>query len=151
MNNLFKSLTVFILSVFVVSVSDAEVSAVNEAAIEQAAVIKDSMNVYARMSARGRVVKHLQKGDMVTVEFEINNADGAWCGIKRKNQTKLLGYVKCEFLDRKAAQKNTWKLVSAVTVHKGSSPEPDDARTQNARSQKRPYSDITAILYMTTW
>lgn len=151
MNNMLKSLIVFFISVFFISASAAEASALNDAAIERAAVIKESVNVYARMSSRGRAVQHLQKGDMVTVEFEINNADGSWCGIKRKNQTKLLGYVKCKFLDRKAAQKNTWKLVNTVTVHKESSPEPDHAKTRNARSRKRSYSDITAILYMTTW
>jgi hypothetical protein len=68
----------------------------------QATVKSDSTPVYSRTSARAPVVKTFQKGDRVTISFEMLNAEGAWCGIAGEpgQKTNLVGYMPCEHLER---------------------------------------------------
>jgi hypothetical protein len=84
-----------------------EVSA--EEAGGRATVISDSLTVFLRMSPASEIVKKLKKGDVVTVEYEIEGAGGAWCGIKEEGQTMISGYVRCQYLELQVLQKKSWE------------------------------------------
>jgi hypothetical protein len=72
----------------------------------------ESLAVYSRMSADSEVIKHLNKGDIVTVELEMERAERAWCAISEEGE--ITGYVQCEYL--KQEKKNLWESVgSSVT------------------------------------
>ncbi len=66
----------------------------------RAAVKTETLTVYSQMSTASRVVKSLKKGDAVTVDFEIQGAGQAWCGVIEAGQTKRLGYAPCKDLER---------------------------------------------------
>ncbi len=61
--------------------------------VERAFVKNDSLAVHSRMSDSSVVVKHLKKGDVITVEFTVTGEGGEWCGIKEQSQTDLFGYA----------------------------------------------------------
>ena len=67
---------------------------------ENATVKSATLSVYSRMSNASNVVKNLNQGDRVIIEFEIEDAEGTWCGIREEGQTKISGYVQCEYLER---------------------------------------------------
>jgi hypothetical protein len=75
----------------------------------RATVISDSLPVFSPASSTREIVKNLKKGDVVTVEYEIERADGSWCGIKEEGETTVLGYVECKYLERRLGQKNSWE------------------------------------------
>ncbi len=117
---------------------------------ERAIVKNDSLAVHSRMSDDSGVVKKLKKGDAVTVEFEVGGGEEEWCGIREEAQTALLGYVRCSSLERDSAQKAKWKNIGTkvISVQKHSRKE---KAISSPEKKLRPYSDVTAILYMTTW
>jgi len=90
-----------------------ESKAQNEVGAEEAGgratVISDSLTVFLRMSLASEIVKKLKKGDVVTVEYEIEGAGGAWCGIKEEGQTMISGYVQCQYLELQVLQKKSWE------------------------------------------
>jgi uncharacterized protein YgiM (DUF1202 family) len=63
-----------------------------------ATVVSDTLAVHSRMSEDSTVVKHLKKGDTVTVEVEMEKAEWAWCAISEGGE--ITGYVRCEALKR---------------------------------------------------
>jgi tetratricopeptide (TPR) repeat protein len=69
------------------------------------AVIKDdAVSVYSEPKTKSKVVKSLMKGDVVVVEFEIDRADEAWCGITEKGENAMRGYIQCRYLEREKGQ-----------------------------------------------
>lgn len=118
---------------------------------EQSAIKSDSVPVHSQMSSRSRVVQNLQKGDVVVVEIKVSSQEGDWCGIRKEGQKKLLGYVKCSELEREISRKESWKLIKSVTVKDNRTEKSAGQEAVQPAAKKRPYSDITAILYMTTW
>jgi hypothetical protein len=68
-----------------------------------AKVKTETLSVYSKMSKMSPVVKKLNQGDIVTIEFEIENADGEWCGIREGGQITASGYVLCEYLEREGS------------------------------------------------
>jgi hypothetical protein len=69
-----------------------------------AKVESETLSVYSKMSKMSPVVKKLNQGDIVTIEFEIENSEGAWCSIREEGQITVSGYVQCEYLERKGKQ-----------------------------------------------
>ncbi len=63
----------------------------------RAAVKRDGVPVYAQMTTSSDVVKTLQRGAMVMVEFSMTGAQGAWCHVTINGTT---GYMRCEELER---------------------------------------------------
>lgn len=79
-------------------------------------VLSDSLTVFSRTSSDSTIVKNLKKGDVVTIEYEIEGADGAWCGIMEEGQATISGYVQCQDLERQSLPKKSWeKLDSSFT------------------------------------
>jgi hypothetical protein len=79
-------------------------------------VTSDKLAVYSRMSAESEVLRHLKKGDVVTVEFEMERAERAWCAISKEGQ--ITGYVECENLKRE--KRKIWESTGSSVVGKGS-------------------------------
>jgi predicted nuclease with RNAse H fold len=53
------------------------------------AIVKtDSLTVYSRMSTESSIVKTLNKGDVIAIEFEIEGPEGAWCSITRRRSDR---------------------------------------------------------------
>src|SRR4030067_2456208 len=73
----------------------------------QATLKSDSLTVFSRTSSTSEMVKTLRKGDVVTVEFELEGTEGAWCGIIEERQTSISGYVQCQYLERHTQQKKS--------------------------------------------
>lgn len=63
----------------------------------RATVKRHAVPVYAQMTTSGEVVKSLQRGTVVTVDFALSGAEGAWCHVTVGART---GYVRCEELER---------------------------------------------------
>jgi hypothetical protein len=91
------------------------------------------------------VVKSLSNGDAVTVGIEIETSNGAWCGITEQGMSSISGYVPCDSLNQQKTPPVAWKSIGSKSVMNPSRPQA--SRTVSIR----PYSNITAILYMTTW
>lgn len=122
---------------------------INEERIGRATVTIDSVAVYSQMSSRSKTVKHLKKDDVVTIEFELSGDEVDWCAIKEDEEATLLGYVMCQYIERDNPSKESWTLIRSVTTKDNK--KPPSQKTEETSSSKRPYSDISAILYMTTW
>jgi hypothetical protein len=86
--------------------------------------LKRAVNVHVTMSREADVVGHLDKGTKVVVESETENAEGGWCAIREPQAPKAMGYVLCRYVARE-----------------GGTLEED----------KRPYSEVRVVLYMTEW
>jgi hypothetical protein len=69
-----------------------------------AKVKSETLSVYSKMSKMSPELKKLNQGDIVTIEFEIENSEGAWCGIREEGQITVSGYVQCEYLEREGKQ-----------------------------------------------
>jgi hypothetical protein len=112
-------------------------------------VKSESLIVHSEMSEKSEIVEQLKKGEVVIVELEIAG-DTEWCGIRQKGQKMLLGYVPCHYLERLEISKPEGKSAGTESVSKAKplrSEKPNSIREK----RNRPYSDITVILYMTSW
>jgi hypothetical protein len=94
-----------------ITLNVSHVKAEIEAPDGRVAVKADSATVFARMSENSEAVKTLKKGDLITVEFEIEGADGAWCGIVEEGRTTITGYIQCKYLEQRELQKMRWRPV----------------------------------------
>lgn len=111
------------------------------------AVVKDgSVQLHLNPSARSKVLKSLNKGAAVTVGIELKTSGGAWCGITEQGMSSISGYVPCDSIEQRKTTPEAWKSIGPKSAANAS-------RTPAGRnvSITRPYSDITALLYMTTW
>jgi uncharacterized protein YraI len=116
---------------------------------EGEAVVKANVaEVYSGPSASSEVMRSLKKGTLVSVEIEMEGADGSWCGIAEQGQS-ITGYVLCRQLERKTSRV-TWKSLGRKSTGRVASPA-EEGKTTATEKPKRPYSDITVLLYMTTW
>ena len=113
--------------------------------VTQATVNSESLTVFSRASSKSEIVKTLRKGDVVNVEFELEGTDGSWCGIIEEGQTSISGYVQCQYLNRQPQQKKSWTSLNSSGDRERNSGKPSPS------AKLRPYSDITVILYMTSW
>ncbi len=112
------------------------------------AVVRDGpLQVHSEPSAQSKVVRSLGKGTTVTVEIEMATDDGSWCGITEQGKSSLSGYVPCDTLERRKKAPVVWKSIGS----KGAAGPPGAQSLSVPEKSKRPYSDISAILYMTTW
>lgn len=92
-----------------------------------ATVKKDNVEVHSSMSLKSEVVKVLQKGTKLIVVSETDNPEGGWCSIREPQASQEMGYVLCRYLAEEGG-----------TVEGG-------------EEDKRPYSDVRVLLYMTEW
>jgi predicted Zn-dependent protease len=72
----------------------------DSAAATNATVMSESLPVYSRMSTSSTVVTSLKKGDKVTVTIEIKGTDLAWCSVRGVGESRAMGYVQCQGLER---------------------------------------------------
>ena len=117
----------------------------------RATVKSDSLTVFSRTSSRSEIVKTLRKGDVVTVEFELEGTEGAWCGIIEEGQTSISGYVQCQYLERQIQQKKSWTSLGSSGPKESNTGIPSRSGKPSPSAELRPYSDITVTLYMTSW
>jgi len=113
-----------------------------EEADGRAAVMSDSLPMFSVTSSPGEIVKNLKKGDVVTVEYEIERADGAWCGIKEEGQTMISGYVQCQYLELQVLQKKSWESLGPSVneesdTGKPSPPQPQEESPKPKASPKQ--------------
>ena len=111
------------------------------------AIVKDgTVQVHSDPSARSKVVKSLNKGAAVTVGIELKTSGGDWCGITEQGISSISGYVPCDSLDQPKTAPVAWKSSAPK-----SAANPSRTPASRSMSSPRPCSDITALLYMTTW
>jgi glutaredoxin 3 len=117
---------------------------------EPTATVHEEVPVRAGMGADSRVVGHLQKGDLVTIDIEMNGHDGHWCGVIRQGKTTPAGYVPCGSLDRQARTGRQWKHLRTQTR---AQPEPALASQDVPKPtrEKRPYADVKVLFYYAWW
>ena len=102
----------------------------------RATVECDSLVVYSQMSIRSRVVSHLKKGDVVTIDLEFIGAGGAWCSVAESGKRVRLGYVQSECLEREQTESVTvWQAQSPPAQTR---PETEPVQRTDTPSQKRP-------------
>jgi uncharacterized protein YgiM (DUF1202 family) len=106
----------FFLAICCIAAGSFVSKAESEGPAGGATVTSDSLAVYSRMSADSEVIKHLNKGDIVTVELEMERAERAWCAISEEG--KITGYVQCEYL--KQEKKNIWESAGSSVVRTAS-------------------------------
>jgi hypothetical protein len=142
-------LTVYLfLAICCILFSALESKAENEDA-GQAKVKSESLTVFSRTSSKSEIVKTLRRGDVVTVEFELEGTEGAWCGIIEEGQASISGYVQCQYLERQTEQKKSWTNLGSSGAKESNSGKYYQQGKAPPSSKLRPYSDITVTLYMT--
>ena len=114
----------FFIAVYCITLGVFESGSEAEEVAGRATVKSDSLVVFSRMSSKSEIVKELKKGDSVTVELELEGAEGAWCGIMREGEPTISGYVQCQYLERVELQKRVWQSFdetvsneTKVTIH----------------------------------
>jgi tetratricopeptide (TPR) repeat protein len=68
--------------------------------VPNATVKADTLAVYSGMRSSSAVLKSLNKGDQVILDFEIKSSTERWCGVRLLGQARMLGYVQCQGLER---------------------------------------------------
>jgi tetratricopeptide (TPR) repeat protein len=68
--------------------------------VPNATVKADTLAVYSGMRPSSAVLKSLNKGDQVILDFEIKSSTEKWCGVRLLGQARMLGYVQCQGLQR---------------------------------------------------
>jgi len=63
-----------------------------------ATVRSETATIYWRASTDSVVIKTLQQGEPVRVDFSISGAGGAWCSVVEPGRTESSGYVLCRHL-----------------------------------------------------
>jgi hypothetical protein len=66
---------------------------------DSARIKTDNVPLYYKMSLDSPIVKKLNRGVSVTIEFRIQDEEGQWCGIREEGQTGISGFVLCEYLE----------------------------------------------------
>jgi hypothetical protein len=101
----------FFIAFYFMALSVSEARPEAEDVAGRATVISDSLDVFSRTSSKSEVLKKLRKGDSVTVEFELEGTEGAWCGLLKEGGTTISGYAQCRYLERVEPQKRIWQNV----------------------------------------
>jgi hypothetical protein len=73
----------------------------------RATVDCDALVVYSQMTTQSKVVSHLTKGDIVTIDLEIISAGGTWCLVSEPGKRQRPGYAPSECLDREQTESIT--------------------------------------------
>jgi len=114
----------FFIAIYFITLGVSEARSEAEDVAGRATVKSDSLDVFSRTSSKSEVLKKLRKGDLVSVEFELEGAEGAWCSLVEKGETTISGYVQCRYLERVEPQKRIWQNVgetvsneTKVTIH----------------------------------
>jgi glutaredoxin len=118
---------------------------------EPTATVREEVPVRDGMGADSRVVGHLQKGDLVTIDIEMNGHDGRWCGVIRQGKTILVGYVFCGSLDRQARTAAQWKYLSKQTRAQFESAPATRQDVPKLVRDNRPYADVKVLFYYASW
>jgi hypothetical protein len=71
-----------------------------------ATVKSESLAVHSRTSAASSVIRRLERGDVVTVQFELDKAGLAWCAVSEEGNAEIIGYSQCKYLARE--KKKAW-------------------------------------------
>jgi hypothetical protein len=93
--------------------------------------------MYTEMPEDSAIVRLLQVGDTVTIEYEAKGKDGRWCFVNLKGSTAM-GYVPCHSLERKAGEGWWSRLIGKF----------NDKAEEQRSSQN---SGVRVVLYMTDW
>lgn len=116
-------------------------STIHAADSNEAVVTSVTLPMHAEMARDSAVLRILQGGDIVSIDYELEGSDGTWCFITLK-ETTVMGYVPCDNLTRKAKE-NLWdRLLDKA-----------DDKTNNKTAERRSVnnSDVRVLLYMTEW
>jgi len=102
----------------------------------RAAVECDSLAVYSQMSTQSRVVGHLTKGDIVTIDLEFICASGAWCSVAEPGKRVRLGYAQSECLEREQTESFTlWEAQSPLAQTR---PDTEPVQRADRATEKLP-------------
>ena len=77
---------------------------------ERWSTAKREVPVYSGMSFTSAVIKSLNPGDRVSVEFELSNGTEHWCQVREPGEKKSAGFVACNELDRPPAPPPKWRI-----------------------------------------
>jgi|GEM_PF-2498877 len=114
-----KQILRIVVLIFILLCPDASgLYAQGTESLNRASIKSDSVAVYSGMFDSGKILKFLKKGDKVTVEIEIEGAEGTWCGIIEQGHTEITGYVECKYLEREELQKKIWQDVGSFVDRK---------------------------------
>jgi glutaredoxin len=111
------------------------------------ATASDATVVHSGAGEQAPVVGQLAKGDVVTIDIELDGDAGHWCKVIAQGQTVSLGYVSCSSLERRPRRR--WTRVTTATPSAGA--PPPRAKPAAADSAKRPYSDVKVLFYSAPW
>jgi hypothetical protein len=108
------NILVYLLIMLVSSVSAA--NGEGNGTAEQAVVKQDSLAVYSKSAATGKVKRYLKKGDVVFIDAEVTDSSGtAWCGVREESEEWITGFVQCEGLDKKeSAKSEKWRALPYI-------------------------------------
>jgi hypothetical protein len=107
----------------------------------RSSVVSDSLTVFSRTSSNSTIVKNLKMGDVVTVEYEIEGAEGAWCGITEEGQTTVSGYVQCKYLKRQILQKKSWEKLDSSFTEESTTEKPLPSQPLGESPKPRRFSE----------
>ena len=141
---------VFLLAISCIMILSFATGAESGEPDQPASVKADAVDVHSEMSSTSKVVKTIRKGDTVIVEFEMEGPGGAWCGIIEEGQADISGYVPCNSLEREGT-KTLWRAVGSKNITESTRPLPAGRTSSSPAGKKRPYSEVTVLLYMTSW
>jgi hypothetical protein len=79
-----------------------------------AEAIDESVAVHSGMSADSPIVVSLKKGETVTIEYEMEGPEGAWCGVTVVTRPDISGYVPCQHLKRAETRERRWERVGSA-------------------------------------
>jgi hypothetical protein len=106
------------------------------------AVVKaDFLAVYSNMTKESAVVKFLKKGEVVTIELEIEWEKGAWCVIAEQGETTPTGYVQCRHLVREEPPGPVWEKVEKPTLVEPPPEEPAPAPLEGEPAPPLPVAE----------
>ena len=97
--------------------------AVDAPAGNGATVNADSVPVYSESASSGTVLKHLSKGDALTIDYSVVTAEGEWCSLGAPER----GYVLCSLLKREEPPKQdaaSAPMPAVLTPSLSHSPQP---------------------------
>lgn len=112
---------------------------------DEAVVTRVTLPMHADKTTDSSVLRVLQGGDIVTVEYEIEGSGGSWCFINLKGTTAM-GYVPCDGLTRKS-KSSLWNRLNDKVNDKVNSKANRRAAERNSGQN----SNVRVLLYMTEW
>jgi len=130
----FSASIVFLISSVISATAFGQESRRNQSGW-RATVECDQLVVYSQMTIQSRIVGHLKKGDVVTIDLEFISAGGNWCSVAEPGKRGRLGYVQSGCLERDQTESFTrWEAQSQPTQTR---PDTEPAQRADRTTEKQ--------------